>query len=91
MSDKKKRADGFSAADDAKFLREQKMSGKAPGGPGGPGHGPRPGGRSSGPMMNRMYAEKPKNTKKTLARLLHYIGKSGFDFGFDRYGYRPGR
>ncbi len=41
------------------------------GGPGGRG-GPGPG----GPMAARMNAEKPKNTKRTLARLLHYIGKS---------------
>ncbi len=40
------------------------------GGRRGPGGG--------GPMAARMNAEKPKNTKKTLARLLHYIGKSGF-------------
>ena len=39
-----------------------------PGGRGGPGGG--------GPMAARMNAEKPKNTKKTLARLLQYIGKS---------------
>ena len=37
--------------------------------PGGPGR--------SGPMMqNRMHAEKPKSTAKTLARLLKYIGSS---------------
>lgn len=40
------------------------------GGRRGPGGG--------GPMAARMNAEKPKNTKKTLSRLLHYIGKSGF-------------
>ncbi|MBQ9796866.1 MAG: ABC transporter ATP-binding protein [Clostridia bacterium] len=39
-----------------------------PGGRGGPGGG--------GPMAARMNAEKPKNTKKTLVRLLQYIGKS---------------
>ena len=38
------------------------------GGRRGPGGG--------GPMAARMNAEKPKNTKKTLARLLRYIGKS---------------
>ena len=36
--------------------------------------GPRRGG---GPMSARMNAEKPKNTKKTVGRLLHYIGRSG--------------
>ena len=35
--------------------------------------GPRRGG---GPMGSRMKAEKPKNTKKALIRLLKYIGKS---------------
>ncbi len=35
---------------------------------GGPGGG--------GPMGARMRAEKPKNTRKTLSRLLKYIGKS---------------
>ena len=74
MSTKKKK-DGFSAAEDAKFLREQKMRGAAPG-PGGPGRGP--GGRSSGAMMNRMYAEKPKNMGKTIGRLIKYIGKNKF-------------
>ena len=39
------------------------------GGRRGPGGG--------GPMAARMNAEKPKNTKKTLLRLLNYIGKSG--------------
>ena len=39
------------------------------GGRRGPGGG--------GPMAARMNAEKPKQTKKTLARLLRYIGKSG--------------
>lgn len=33
--------------------------------------------RGGGPMGARMNAEKPKNTKKTLGRLLRYIGKSG--------------
>ena len=36
--------------------------------------GPRRGG---GPMSARLNAEKPKNAKKTVARLLHYIGRSG--------------
>ena len=36
--------------------------------------GPRRGG---GPMAGRMNAEKPKNTKKTLFRLLRYIGSNG--------------
>ena len=35
----------------------------------------RPGG-GGGPMGSRMKAEKPKNTKKTLVRLLRYIGRS---------------
>ncbi len=43
-----------------------------PGGPGGPGGG-RPGG---GHMGARMNVEKPKNMKKTIGRLLRYIGKS---------------
>lgn len=41
---------------------------------GGPGHGPRGG----GPMMSRMNAEKPKNARATLGRLLAFIGKSKF-------------
>jgi ATP-binding cassette subfamily B protein len=32
--------------------------------------------RGGGPMGARMNVEKPKHTKKTVARLLHYIGKS---------------
>ena len=36
--------------------------------------GPRRGG---GPMSARLNAEKPKHTKKTILRLLRYIGKSG--------------
>lgn len=36
--------------------------------------GPRRGG---GPMSARMNAEKPKNTKQTVVRLLRYIGRSG--------------
>lgn len=32
--------------------------------------------RGGGPMGSRMRAEKPKNTKKALVRLLRYIGKS---------------
>ena len=39
------------------------------GGRRGPGGG--------GPMAARMNAEKPKNTKQTVGRLLHYIGRSG--------------
>ena len=39
--------------------------------PGGPG-----GGRPGGPMGARVNREKPKNIKKTLFRLLKYIGKS---------------
>ena len=45
-------------------------------GPGGPGgHGPRgggPGPRGRGPMG---MGGKPKNTKKTIGRLLSYVGK----------------
>ena len=40
------------------------------GGRRGPGGG--------GPMAARMSAEKPKNTRRTVARLLHYIGRSGW-------------
>ncbi|MDD6263092.1 MAG: ABC transporter ATP-binding protein [Clostridiales bacterium] len=41
-------------------------------GPGGkPGRGP------GGPMGARLNAEKPKNTRRTLGRLIRYIGKSG--------------
>ncbi len=40
--------------------------------------GPRRGG---GPMAGRMNAEKPKNTRRTIGRLLRYIGKSGILFG----------
>ena len=32
--------------------------------------------RPGGPMGSRIKSEKPKNTKKALARLLKYIGKS---------------
>lgn len=39
--------------------------------PGGPG-----GGRPGGPMSARVNKEKPKNVKKSLLRLLKYIGKS---------------
>ena len=35
-----------------------------------------PGGRGGGPMRGRMHAEKPKSAKKTLVRLLRYIGSS---------------
>ena len=41
-------------------------------GPGGARRGP------GGPMGARLNAEKPKNVKKTLSRLLGYIGKSRF-------------
>ena len=41
------------------------------------GAGGRPGGgRQGGPMGARVNREKPKNTKKSLVRLLRYIGKS---------------
>lgn len=35
-----------------------------------------PGRRPGGPMSGRMNAEKPKNAKKTIGRLVKYIGKS---------------
>ena len=35
-----------------------------------------PGGRGGVPMRGRMNAEKPKSAKKTLGRLLRYIGSS---------------
>ena len=35
-----------------------------------------PAGRGGGPMGSRATAEKPKNAKRTLGRLLRYIGKS---------------
>lgn len=38
----------------------------------------RPGRGPGGPMGARMQAEKPKNAKKTLLRLLTYIGRSRF-------------
>ncbi len=38
----------------------------------------RPGRGPGGPMSARLHAEKPKNAKKTLARLLGYIGRSRF-------------
>ncbi len=38
----------------------------------------RPGRGPGGPMGARLHAEKPKNAKKTLFRLLGYIGKSKF-------------
>ena len=80
MSNKNK-VDGFSKSEDEKFLRNQKINGQTPPPPGpgrgpGPGHGP--GGRSGGHMMNRMYAEKPKNMGKTIGRLIKYIGKSKY-------------
>ena len=37
--------------------------------------------RGGGPMSARLNAEKPKNTKKTAGRLLHYIGRSGVILG----------
>ncbi|MBQ4136570.1 MAG: ABC transporter ATP-binding protein, partial [Clostridia bacterium] len=40
----------------------------------GPGHGP---GRG-GPMAGRVGAEKPKNTKATIGRVIKYIGKSKY-------------
>ncbi len=47
---------------------------RKPGGMPPPG---RPGGRPGGPMGARLNAEKPKNTMKTLGRLIRYIGKNG--------------
>ena len=46
--------------------------GRGPGGPGGPGpgHGPR-----GGPGMRGMGGGKPKNTAKTIKRLLNYVSK----------------
>ena len=38
----------------------------------------RPGRGPGGPMGARLHAEKPKNAKKTLGRLLGYIGRSRF-------------
>ncbi|MBR3691788.1 MAG: ABC transporter ATP-binding protein [Clostridia bacterium] len=43
-----------------------------PGGPGGPGRPGMPG--RGGPMAGRMMAEKPKDAKKTLLRMLKYLG-----------------
>jgi len=37
------------------------------------GRGPGPG----GPMGARMNVQKPKNAKKTIGRLLRYIGRNG--------------
>lgn len=34
------------------------------------------GGRGGGPMNGRMNVEKPKNTRKTIGRLLRYIGRN---------------
>jgi hypothetical protein len=31
---------------------------------------------SGGPMQSRVFGEKPKNIKKTLKRLIKYIGSS---------------
>ena len=36
------------------------------------------GGGGGGPMGNRMNAEKPKNTRRTLLRLTRYIGRSRY-------------
>ena len=53
------------------YHSSSKPGGKGPGGPGGgPGGGPR-GGRG-GP---RGMGGKPKNLKKTIGRLLGYVGK----------------
>ena len=43
---------------------------------GGPNVG-RPGPGGGGPMNSRINVEKPKNLKKTIGRLIKYIGKSG--------------
>ena len=40
------------------------------------GPGGRPGGGPGGPMMARMNVKKPKNARKTIRRLLGYIGHS---------------
>jgi len=56
-------------------LQKQYHSSSKPGkgGPGGPGGGPRGGGpRGRGPQG---MGGKPKNTKKTIGRLLKYVGK----------------
>ena len=56
------------------------MSENRKGGQSAPHAGPggRPGGgRPGGPMGARLNREKPTNTKKTLFRLVRYIGKSG--------------
>ena len=47
-----------------------------PGGMGGPGFGPRGGGR--GPMGMMMVREKPENAGKTLKKLVKYIGKNKY-------------
>lgn len=39
--------------------------------------GGRPGGGPGGPMGARMNAEKPKDARRTIGRLLRYIGKNG--------------
>ena len=44
-----------------------------------------PGSRPGGPMGARVNKEKPKNLKKTLMRLVKYIGKS-LNFVFDLFG-----
>ena len=71
MSKKNNMAPGMGPKDDAEFLRQQQIEGKAnkPQNNIGPG-------RKGGPQMARMYAEKPKNMGATLKRLVSYIGKS---------------
>ncbi len=46
-------------------------------GPGMPGRGPG-GGRPGGPMGSRIMAEKPKDMKGSLKRLIKYIGRSRY-------------
>ena len=67
----------------SKHLKEEKMFGKyaqlseddirkgGKRGPGGPGRGP-----GGGPMGGRLFGEKPKNSKKTLGRILKYLGSN---------------
>lgn len=50
-------------------LQKQYNSSAKPAGPGGPG------GRGPGGMMQRGMGGKPKNLKKTIGRLLSYVGK----------------
>ncbi len=58
----------MSTANNHKASGMSNMPPMRPGGPGGPG--------GRGPMGARLNKEKPKNLKKTLGRLLKYIGKS---------------